>query len=222
LASDLQQPSQEELFAASQQSASPRSGDSERYARPRSGDSERYARPRGGDSERYKLFVGGLAWTTTETTLAQKFGQFGELVEVRVIMEHEDPTRSRGFAFVSFRDEAPMNAAISAMDQVEVDGRAITVNQAEARGARRGDSRGDRDGAGYGNGSRAGTGHDDGGTRRPGRGGGSASGERREAKYDAAARNNMTRTVAEDQADDDEARMKAYLARKAARDKARG
>jgi hypothetical protein len=52
---------------------------------------------RGHGADRYRLFVGGLAWTTTEPALAAAFGRFGELLEVRVIMEREDPTRSRGY-----------------------------------------------------------------------------------------------------------------------------
>ena len=85
------------------------------------------------DTDRYKLFVGSLAWTTTEDTLQSLFGQFGELLECRLCVERDDPSRSRGFAFVSFAEEGPMAKAVEALDGGELDGRQIKVNRAQPR-----------------------------------------------------------------------------------------
>jgi RNA recognition motif-containing protein len=44
--------------------------------------------------DRYKLFVGSLAWTTTEDTLRPLFSEFGEC-QCRVVFERDEPTKSR-------------------------------------------------------------------------------------------------------------------------------
>lgn len=154
------------------------------------------------DADRYKVFVGGLAWSTTETTLATAFSRFGDLLDVRVIMEREDPTKSRGFGFVSYGGEAAMRSAIEDMDGADLEGRSLSVNQAQARGAR-GDSA--RGGGGGGGGER-----------------GYSGDGRRKAKYAAAARDSMTVPVEQERSQDDAARMEAYLKRKAARAAAAG
>jgi RNA recognition motif-containing protein len=48
-----------------------------------------------------KLFVGGLAWATTDETLAAHFAPFGDVVEAKVIQDRETG-RSRGFGFVTY------------------------------------------------------------------------------------------------------------------------
>ena len=154
------------------------------------------------DADRYKVFVGGLAWSTTETTLAAAFSRFGDLLDARVIMEREDPTKSRGFGFVSYGGEAAMRSAIKDMDGADLEGRPLSVNQAQARGAR-GDSA--RGGGGGGGGER-----------------GYSGDGRRKAKYAAAARDSMTVPVEQERSQDDAARMEAYLKRKAARAAAAG
>ena len=49
-----------------------------------------------------KLFVGGLAWATTDETLAAHFAPYGDVVEAKVIQDRETG-RSRGFGFVKFK-----------------------------------------------------------------------------------------------------------------------
>jgi len=80
-----------------------------------------------------KLFIGGLAWHTDETTLRTKFEEFGG-VEEAVVVKDRDTGRSRGFGFVRFSNEADADAAISAMNNVEFDGRTIRVDKATDRG----------------------------------------------------------------------------------------
>ena len=75
-----------------------------------------------------KLFVGGLAWSTNDSTLVEVFGRFGRLTDVKVMMDRDEPTRGRGFGFVTFEDEAAAAAAARETDGLNVDGREIRVN----------------------------------------------------------------------------------------------
>lgn len=96
-----------------------------------------------------KLFVGGLAWATTDQALQNAFQQYGEIVEAKVITDRETG-RSRGFGFVTFVDKEAATAAVAEMDGAELDGRAIRVNEAHDKGYNRGE------GGGAGGGSRGG------------------------------------------------------------------
>ncbi|KAG8364332.1 hypothetical protein BUALT_Bualt19G0117900 [Buddleja alternifolia] len=82
----------------------------------------------------FRCFVGGLAWATTDQSLEQAFSQYGEVVDSKIINDRETG-RSRGFGFVTFRDEQSMRDAIEAMNGQELDGRSITVNEAQSRGS---------------------------------------------------------------------------------------
>lgn len=79
-----------------------------------------------------KLFVGSLAWGTTDASLAEAFAAFGEVIEAKVITDR-DSGRSRGFGFVTMVDQEAADAAISGMNEQELDGRKIFVNVAEDR-----------------------------------------------------------------------------------------
>ncbi|KAL1975139.1 hypothetical protein VTN31DRAFT_3531 [Thermomyces dupontii] len=76
-----------------------------------------------------KLFVGGLAWHTTDDTLRQGFERFG-IVEEAIVVKDRDTNRSRGFGFVRFSNEADAEAAIQDMNNQEFDGRIIRVDRA--------------------------------------------------------------------------------------------
>ena len=79
-----------------------------------------------------KLFVGGLSWDTTDSSLSQAFETFGQITEAKVITDR-DTGRSRGFGFVTFTEAASASAAISEMDGTSLDGRSIKVNEAQDR-----------------------------------------------------------------------------------------
>ncbi|KAJ3669861.1 hypothetical protein LUZ60_010185 [Juncus effusus] len=79
-----------------------------------------------------RIFVGGLAYETSDRTLESAFGRFGEILEAQVIKER-DTGRPRGFGFVTYSDPIAVDNAISEMNNVELDGRIISVNRAEAR-----------------------------------------------------------------------------------------
>jgi RNA recognition motif-containing protein len=81
-----------------------------------------------------KLFIGGLAWHTDENALRQKFEEFGA-VEEAVVVKDRDTGRSRGFGFVRYTQEVDAEAAITAMNNIEFDGRTIRVDKASERGS---------------------------------------------------------------------------------------
>ena len=79
-----------------------------------------------------RLYVGNLAFHTTEDSLQQLFAGFGTVVEAKVVIDRESG-RSRGFAFVSMSTEEEANAAIQQLNGADFDGRALRVNIAEER-----------------------------------------------------------------------------------------
>jgi RNA recognition motif-containing protein len=90
------------------------------------------SRPRRGDFGPTKLFVGGLSSETSTEELRKAFAKFGEIVDVAVITDRASG-QSRGFGFVSFSSSEAAATAIKEMNGVELDGRALKVNRAEAR-----------------------------------------------------------------------------------------
>ena len=87
-----------------------------------------------------KLYVGNLSFGTTESDLDDLFAQAGEVESVRIITDR-DTGRSRGFGFVEMSEENA-EKAISQFNGTELDGRALTINEARPRV--------DRDGGGGG------------------------------------------------------------------------
>ncbi|KAI1428266.1 hypothetical protein F5Y12DRAFT_782700 [Xylaria sp. FL1777] len=88
-----------------------------------------------------KLFIGGLAWHTEETTLRQKFEEFGPIEEA-VVVKDRDTGRSRGFGFIRYTTEADADRAIASMNNVEFDGREIRVDKASDTGPKNSYGRG--------------------------------------------------------------------------------
>ena len=119
------------------------------------------------------LYVGNLPFTTTQADLEQLFGQYGTVTKAQVISDRETG-RSRGFAFVEMADGA--DAAITATNGADFQGRRLTVNEAKPREERpRGGGGGGRGGYGGGGGGRGGYGGGGGGG---GYGGGGGRGDR--------------------------------------------
>ena len=109
-----------------------------------------------------KLYVGNLTYDVTDSTLSQLFEAHGTAQSAQVIMDR-DTGRSKGFGFVEMGSDAEAQAAIQALNGKEVEGRALTVNEAKPRedrggggrggfGGGRGGSGGDGSGGGYGGG----------------------------------------------------------------------
>jgi len=90
-----------------------------------------------------KLYVGNLAFETTENDLQDLFEQHGTVKEVALITDRMTG-RSRGFAFVTMDSAAAGQAAMSAVNGKELHSRTLTVNEARAREERPRQFAGDR------------------------------------------------------------------------------
>jgi RNA recognition motif-containing protein len=104
-----------------------------------------------------RLYVGNLSFQTGDNELRAAFEQGGRKVASAQVMMDRDTGRSRGFAFVDMGSEADAQAAIQAMNGVQLDGRALRVNEAEERKAKPSGGGGfgrDRDRNGGGGGGR--------------------------------------------------------------------
>ena len=101
-----------------------------------------------------KLYVGNLTYGVTDSTLQQMFEPHGTVQSAQVIMDR-DTGRSKGFGFVEMGSDQEAQAAIAALNGKEVDGRALTVNEARPKpegGGGRGGSGGGGGRGGYGGG----------------------------------------------------------------------
>jgi len=78
------------------------------------------------------IYVGNLSYNATEDDLRQAFAQFGDVSSVSVIKDRETG-RPRGFAFVEMPDEAQAKQAIENINNTEIAGRRVTVNEARPR-----------------------------------------------------------------------------------------
>ena len=78
------------------------------------------------------LFIGSLAYATTDESLAEFFATIGE-VESAKVMTDRDTGRSRGFGFVTFVNEEDNKKAVEQLDGKDLDGRAINVSEARPR-----------------------------------------------------------------------------------------
>lgn len=117
-----------------------------------------------------RLFVGNLAYSTTEDRLRQEFQRFGNVTSVAVVIDRMSG-RSRGFGFVEFATNEEGQSAMNELNGTELDGREIVVNEARARGT------GGPGGGGGGPRPRRGGGHHGGGRRDGGFGDGDFDGE---------------------------------------------
>jgi len=102
------------------------------------------------------IYVGNLSFDTDDTSLRAAFEAHGEVSSAQVITDR-DTGRSRGFGFVEMPSQEEAQAAMTALNGTELDGRALNVNEARPRGERRG---------GGGGGGRGGYGGGGGGGRR--------------------------------------------------------
>lgn len=123
-----------------------------------------------------KLYVGNLSYDTTSDALSQMFSAHGKVDSAEVIMDRMSG-RSKGFGFVEMSSDDEAQAAITALNGQQVDGRAIVVNEARPKEPRAGGF-GGGGGGGYGGGG-GGGGFGGGGRRGGGGGGGGGDGRNR-------------------------------------------
>src|SRR5205823_9456981 len=98
-----------------------------------------------------KLYVGNLSYQVDSSELEQLFGQHGQVVSAQIINDR-DTGRSKGFGFVEMSNDDEADAAITALNGQQHNGRALTVNEARPREERPGG------GGGGGGGGRGGFG----------------------------------------------------------------
>ena len=79
-----------------------------------------------------KLFVGNLSFNATENQLQDLFAAYGTVAQVDMIMD-KFSGKPRGFAFITMESQEGAQAAIQALHGKDVDGRALTVNEARPR-----------------------------------------------------------------------------------------
>ena len=79
-----------------------------------------------------KIYVGNMPFSVTDGDLRAKFEEFGAVEEVTIITDR-DTGRPRGFGFVTMPNSDEANAAISALNETEMDGRTLKVNEARPR-----------------------------------------------------------------------------------------
>ena len=98
-----------------------------------------------------KLYVGNLAYGVTDSSLQSMFAAHGTVQSAQVIMDR-DTGRSKGFGFVEMGSDQEGQAAIAALNGKEVEGRALTVNEARPKSEGGGGRSGGRGGYGGGGG----------------------------------------------------------------------
>ena len=79
-----------------------------------------------------RIYVGNLSYDTTATQLEELFKAHGTVQSAQVISDR-DTGRSKGFGFVEMGSDGEAQAAIAALNGQDVDGRALTVNEAKPR-----------------------------------------------------------------------------------------
>ncbi len=79
-----------------------------------------------------RIYVGNLAFQTTEEGLESAFSAFGAVSSVSIVRDRETG-QSRGFGFIEMNDDARATAAIDGLNGTQVDGRRLTVNEARPR-----------------------------------------------------------------------------------------
>lgn len=77
-----------------------------------------------------KVYVGNLPFTVDQEKLKELFASYGEAEEVIVISD-KFSGRSKGFGFITFKDEESAKKAIAEMNDKEIEGRKLKVNEAK-------------------------------------------------------------------------------------------
>ncbi len=128
------------------------------------------------------IYVGNLSWTMTDDDLSNLFTQYGSVTSAKILKDKMNG-RSKGFGFVEMEDDEAARTAISNLNETEVQGRKLIVNESQPRqegdrpkrsfgGGGGGGGYKKSGGGGYGGGRSGGGGYGGGGGRSGGSGGG--------------------------------------------------
>ena len=128
------------------------------------------------------IYVGNLSWSMTDDDLSNLFSQYGTVSSAKILKE-KNTGRSKGFGFVEMEDEEAAKTAIATLNESEVQGRKLIVNESQPRPEGSGYKKsggggygGGRSGGGYGGGRSGGGGYGGGRSGGGGYGGGRSSG----------------------------------------------
>ena len=77
-----------------------------------------------------KLYVGNLPWSIDDKGLSELFASYGDIEEA-VLIKDKFSGRSKGFGFVTFVNDADADKAIAEMNEKDVEGRPLKVNEAK-------------------------------------------------------------------------------------------
>ncbi len=80
------------------------------------------------------IYVGNLSWNMTNDDLQNLFTPFGEVISAKIVTDKFKNDRSKGFGFVEMSDEDG-KAAIAGLNETEIDGRKVVVNESQPRPA---------------------------------------------------------------------------------------
>lgn len=97
------------------------------------------------------IYVGNLSWTMTDEDLSNLFTQFGSVGSAKILKDKMNG-RSKGFGFVEMEDEEAARAAIAGLNETEVQGRKLIVNESQPRQEGEGGGYKKSGGGGYGGG----------------------------------------------------------------------
>ncbi len=122
------------------------------------------------------IYVGNLSFSATDQDIRQAFEAFGQVSQVNIVIDRETG-RSRGFAFVEMANAAQAQEAIEKLNETDIGGRNVVVNEARPKTERSGGG-GSRGGGGGGYGGGGGGGGYGGGGGGGGYGGGGGRGGR--------------------------------------------
>ena len=113
------------------------------------------------------IYVGNLSWSMTDDDLSNLFSQYGTVSSAKILKE-KNTGRSKGFGFVEMEDDEAAKTAIATLNESEVQGRKLIVNESQPRP--------EGGGGGYGGGGRSSGGGYGGGRSSGGGYGGSGGG----------------------------------------------
>ena len=131
------------------------------------------------------IYVGNLSWSMTDDDLSSLFSQYGTVTSAKILKE-KNTGRSKGFGFVEMEDDEAAKTAIATLNESEVQGRKLIVNESQPRpeggggGYKKsgGGYGGGRSSGGYGGGRSSGGGYGGGGGYKKSGGGGYGGGSR--------------------------------------------
>lgn len=116
------------------------------------------------------IYVGNLSWQMTDEDLSNLFTQYGTVTSGKILKDKMNG-RSKGFGFVEMEDDEAARTAIANLNETEVMGRKLIVNESQPRQEGEGGYK-KRSGGGYGGGGGRSGGYGGGGGRSGGYGGG--------------------------------------------------